>query len=68
MHSRWFTLLTTECEDEEDDGGEDVGAIHGGVPPDPADPGGDLDGAVVAASATPQALRSEVSQVARAEQ
>ena len=52
-------VLTPECEEEEeeDGGGEDVDAIHGGVPGDPAVPPGDLDGAVVAASATPQALR-----------
>ena len=45
--------LTTVCEDEDEDGGEDVDAIHGWAPPDP----GDLVRAVMAASATPQALR-----------
>ena len=50
-------ILTPECEEDDEDGGEDVDAIHGGVPGDPAVPPGDLDGAVVAASATPQALR-----------
>ena len=55
-------ILTPECEEDDEDGGEDVDAIHGGVPGDPAVPPGDLDGAVVAASATPQALRWEVNQ------
>ena len=53
-----IVLLTTVCEEEEEDGGEDVGAIHGWVPPAP----GDLVRAVMAASATPQALRGEDSQ------
>ena len=46
------------CEDEEEEGGEDVVAIHGWVPPDP----GDLVRAVRAASATAQALRGEESR------
>ena len=53
-----LSWLTTVCEDEDEDGGEDVDAIHGWAPPDP----GDLVRAVMAASATPQALRWQESQ------